>query len=160
MKYKIVLLYLNYNNQRILPANKTMLCVLLLLTVVGNTALGQLLEAITVPKTLKNVIPVVSALENATNIQLYCYINRTTDGEQRRTRWSLIRDETDPVFIKLNINGTPAQSFFNNFMAEGEGTFHTNLTILSFNSSFDNTAIGCGSAEFIVGRFYLRIIRK
>ena len=137
-----------------------MLCVLLLLTVVGNTALGQLFEAITVPGTLKNVVPVVSALENATNIQLYCYINRTTDGEQRITRWSLIRDEAVRVFIELYNNGTSAQSFFDNFMAEGEGTFHTNLTILSFNSSFDNTAIGCGSAEVIVGKFYLRIIRK
>ena len=137
-----------------------MLCVLLLLTVVGNTALGQLLEATTVPETLNNVIPVVSALENATNVQLYCFINRTTDGVQRRTRWSLIRNETDVVFISLNINGTPAQSLFDNFMAEGEGTFHTNLTILSFNSSFDDTAIGCGSGEFIVGRFYLRIICK
>ena len=133
---------------------------LLLLIVVGNVALGQLFKAITVPETLQNVVPVVSTLENATNIQLYCYINRTTDGEQRRTRWSLIRNGTDPVFIKLNINGTPAQSLFDNFMAEGEGTFHTNLTILSFNSSFDNTVIGCGSAEFIVGRFYLKIIRK
>ena len=137
-----------------------MLCVLLLLTVVGNTALGQLFEAITVPETLKNVVPVVSALENTTNIQLYCYINRTTDGEQRITRWSLIRDEAVRVFIELYNNGTSAQSFFDNFMAEGEGTFHTNLTILSFNSSFDNTAIGCGSAEVIVGKFYLRIIRK
>ena len=135
---------------------------LVLVFFVSHTALGQILEATTVPETLDNVVPVVSALENATNVQLYCFINRTTDGQHRRTRWSLIRNETDPVFIKLNINGTPAQSLFDNFMAEGEGTFyfHTNLTILSFNNSFDNTVIGCGSAEFIVGRFYLRIIRK
>ena len=109
-----------------------MLCVLLLLTVVGNTALGQLFEAITVPETLKNVVPVVSALENATNIQLYCYINRTTDGEQRITRWSLIRDEAVRVFIELYNNGTSAQSFFDNFMAEGEGTFHTKFNYTEF----------------------------
>ena len=46
---------------------------LLLLIVVSNTALdlGQIIEATTVPEMLDNVVPVVSALENATHIQLY-----------------------------------------------------------------------------------------
>ena len=45
-------------------------------------------------------------------------------------------------------------------MTEEEGTFHTNLTILSFNTLFGNITIGCGSADIIAGRLYLKIIRK
>ena len=131
---------------------------LVLLFFSGNNVLSQILNVITVPETLDNVIPVVSALENATDIQLYCYVNRTTDGAQRRTRWSLLRNGTQAVFLSFHVNGTPIAPFFENFIVRGEGTFHTNLTILKFNNTFDHTTIGCGSAEFIGGRFNLRIL--
>lgn len=85
--------------------------------------------------------PILSAPCNFTDMQLYCYINRTDDGVQRCTRWSLIRYGADTVFFIFYSNGTGRPGFDNFVVADG--IYHTNLTILSVNSSFDNyTSIG------------------
>ena len=131
--------------------------VFLLLAVHYVNIQAQTFNATTIPKGSDGTNPVIAAVENSPNIELYCRVTRLSDGVVRATQWTLLRPGMSPIFIFFLTNGS-GNVGFENFFVEDINTIATNLTILEFYSTFDNTQIGCGSGGEIAARFDLKLI--
>ena len=118
---------------------------------------GQTFNATTVPEGSDGTNPVIAAVENTPNVELFCRVTRLSDGVVRSTQWTLIRPGMSNIFILFLTNGSGSAGF-ENYFVEDINTFATNLTILKFSSTFDNTQIGCGSGGQIAARFDLKLI--
>ena len=137
--------------------------VFILLTVLCYmNVLGQEFNATFIPEGIDGANPVIAAVENATNVRLFCKVNRISNGEIRQTQWTLIRPGMTPMIIFFLANGSGNFGFEEVFfVADGPVTnSRTNLTILKFCNTFNNTQIGCGSGGEIAARFDLKLIGK
>ncbi len=121
-----------------------------------SSSFGQTYNASATPPTIDEVTPVITAVENVENITMTCEVTQISDGTQFATQWSLSRDSEPTVFFLFQVNGS-GQTFFENLRVTSFADFRSTLTILVFNSSFDNTQIGCGQENMIISRFDLRI---
>lgn len=102
--------------------------------------------------------PLVLAVENATNVSVYCAVVFADGGSNAITQWSQVgQDDSQTYFDFIDGIGEPG---FENYMTTPNAAFRRNLTILSFDGSLDNTQIACGAGGEIGGRFDLRIISK
>ena len=118
---------------------------------------GQTFSTITFPEGIDGANPIISAVENTENVTFFCEVTRISDGDQRVTQWTLIRNGT-LTFISFTLEGL-GQTGFENYVVSQE-TLRSNITILVFNETFDNNQIGCGAGGEIISRFDLRIISK
>ena len=118
---------------------------------------GQTFSTIIFPEGIDGANPIISAVKNTENVTFFCEVFRISDGVQRQTAWTLIKDgiETPILFTSEGLG----QTGFENYVVSQE-TLRSNFTILVFNETFDNNQIGCGSGEDIVSRFDLRIISE
>ena len=130
--------------------------VLVLLYCTGETC-GQTFSTIIFPEGIDGGNPIISAVENTENVTFFCEVTRISDGVQRQTQWTLIKDgeETTILFTSEGLG----QTGFENYVVSQE-TSRTNITILVFNETFDNNQIGCGTGGVILSRFDLRIISE
>ncbi len=120
------------------------------------SSFGQIYNTTTTPPTIDGVTPLITAAENVANTNLSCSTTQISDGTQFATQWSLSRDSEPTVFFLFQVDGS-GQTFFENLRVTSFADFRSTLTILVFNSSFDNTQIGCGQENMIFSRFDLRI---
>ena len=128
--------------------------VLVLLYCTGETC-GQTFNTTIFPEGIDGANPIISAVENTENVTFFCKVFR--DGQLRQTQWTVINDDAEtPILFTLEGLG---QAEFENYVASPE-TVRTNITILVFNETFDNTQIGCGTGGVILSRFDLRIISE
>ena len=132
--------------------------ILFVICLLLSSSCGQIYNASTIPAVGEGTFPIVSAVEDAENITFFCEVFRISDGVQFLTQWSLIRD-SDTVFFLFTLEGN-GQENFENMMVTTTAEFRSNLTIFVFNSSFDNTQIGCGQGNEVASRFNLRIISE
>ena len=116
-------------------------------------------NATAIPGLVDGNPPIISAIEDTKNVSMFCAVFDTSNGDQVLTRWSLSRNSSNPVFFLFTLNGT-GREFFENFMVTSVEDRRSELTILVFNNSFDNTQIGCGGDENILSKFDLRIISE
>ena len=101
-----------------------------------NKAFGQQLNVTrTYPVGLEGANPLVTAAEDAKNVTVLCEL--TLDETVLRTQWSFITDSV--TLLAFTEDGSGQEKF----MSSPNSDFRRNLTILTFNSSFDNTQIGC-----------------
>ena len=84
------------------------------------------------PPTVNGGTAVVAALENATNVSVFCAV--TIGGMPSLTLWS-ITVEGGTIQRIFGIPGVP------NFFSTGSG--RENLTIISFNRNFDMALLEC-----------------
>ena len=115
---------------------------------------SPLFNASTLPEGTGSDNPLLSAVAGA-RVNITCEIFRISDGAQRQTVWNLIRDGADDVLL-LFTDGLGQENFENFAVVEPE---RARLTILDYNTSFDNTQLGCGSTE-VAAVFDLRIISE
>lgn len=115
-------------------------------------------EAYIIPEGEGNDPPtaIITAVANTTDIQLYCYVNRS-DNVQRRSQWILIRKSG--METQLTFNSTTGISKEDDNYSVG-GAYSTNFTILLFDNSLDNASIACGTGGSKLGIFNLFLIRK
>ena len=134
----------------------TAISVLVLLYCTRETR-GQTFSTIIFPEGIDGANPIISAVENTENVTFFCEVTRISDGVQRQTAWTLIKDgvETGILFTAEGLG----QTGFENYVVSQE-TLRSNFTILVFDETFDNNQIGCGSGGQIVSRFDLRIISE
>ena len=118
---------------------------------------GQTFNSTIFPEGIDGANPIISAVENTENVTFFCEVFRLSDGVQRQTAWTLIKDGEEN-FILFTPEGL-GQTGFENYVVSQE-TLRSNFTILVFNETFDNNQIGCGSGNEIVSRFDLRIISE
>ena len=118
---------------------------------------GQTFNSTIFPEGIDGANPIISAVENTENVTFFCEVFRLSDGVQRQTAWTLIKDGEE-TFILFTPEGL-GQTGFENYVVSQE-TLRSNFTILVFNETFDNNQIGCGSGNEIVSRFDLRIISE
>ena len=118
---------------------------------------GQTFSTITFPEGIDGANPIISAVENTENVTFFCQVFRISDGVQRQTQWTLIKDGIETTIL-FTLEGL-GQTGFENYVVSPE-TVRTNITILVFDETFDNNQIGCGSGGEIVSRFDLRIISE
>ena len=130
--------------------------VLMLLYCTRETC-GQTFNATIFPEGIDGANPIISAVENTENVTFFCNVTRISDGVQRETRWTLIKDEVE-TGILFTSEGL-GQTGFENYVVSQE-TLRSNITILVFDETFDNNQIGCGSGNEIASRFDLRIISE
>ena len=118
---------------------------------------GQTFSTIIFPEGKDGANPLISAVENTENVTFFCEVTRISDGVQRQTLWTLIKNgvETSIPFTSEGLG----QTGFENYVVSQE-TLRSNFTILVFNETFDNNQIGCGSGGQTVSRFDLRIISE
>ena len=116
---------------------------------------GQIYNTTLFPEGIDGANPIISAVENTENVTFFCKVFR--DGQLRQTQWTVINDDAEtPILFTLEGLG---QAEFENYVSSPE-TVRTNITILVFDETFDNTQIGCGTGGVIVSRFDLRIISE
>lgn len=111
----------------------------------------------TIPVGIGGQNPFISAVENASNVSMFCEIVFNADILVE-TNWFLLRSGAPNVILSFT-NGV-GDEFFENFMTSPNSDFRRTLTILTFNRSFDGTQIGCGAGENVRGVFDLELIRK
>ena len=130
--------------------------VLVLLYCTGETC-GQTFSTIIFPEGIDGANPIISAVENTENVTFFCEVTRISDGVQRQTQWTLIKDgeETTILFTSEGLG----QTGFENYVVSQE-TLRSNFTILIFDETFDNNQIGCGTGGAVLARFDLRIISE
>ena len=118
---------------------------------------AQIYNTTIFPEGIDDANPIISAVENTENVTFFCEVFRISDGVQRQTAWTLIKDgvETSILFTSEGLG----QTGFENYVVSPE-TFRSNFTILVFDETFDNNQIGCGAGGEIVSRFDLRIISE
>ena len=119
---------------------------IVLLVLVLNKAFGQQLNVTrTYPVELDGANPLVSAVEDAKNVTVLCelYLDETV----LRTEWSFIT-ESMITYLAFTKDGGGQEKF----MSSPNSDFRRNLTILTFDSNFDNTQIGCGASGIIIVR--------
>ena len=124
------------------------------LVLVLNKAFGQQLNVTrTYPVELDGANPLVTAVEDAKNVTVLCelYLDETL----LRTEWSFITDSM-VTYLAFTKDGCGQEKF----MSSPNSDFRRNLTILTFDSNFDNTQIGCGPTGIIIVRFDLKLISK
>ena len=109
------------------------------------------------PEGIDDANPIISAVENTENVTFFCEVFRISDGVQRQTQWTLIKDDVETTIL-FTSEGL-GQTGFENYVVSPE-TFRSNFTILEFDETFDNNQIGCGAGGEIVSRFDLRIISE
>ena len=130
-----------------------------LLTILYVNVLGQDLNATIIPKGSDGANPVIAAVVNASNVELYCKVTRNRD--LRQTQWTLIRPGMSNTIITFQLNGAGNVGFENFFVEDNiVPNSRTNLTIIEFYSTFDNTQIGCGLSGEIAARFDLKLISR
>ena len=134
----------------------SLVAVLVLLYCTRETC-GQTFSTITFPEGIDGANPLISAVENTENVTFFCEVTRISDGVQRQTQWTLIKDGT-VTFISFTLEGL-GQTGFENYVVSQE-TLRSNITILVFNETFDNNQIGCGTGGAVLSRFDLRIISE
>ena len=120
---------------------------------------SQTLNTTTIPPVANGNFPLISAHEDSENVTMFCKVIQISSGLRITTQWSLIRNSSDTIFLRFNLNGT-GREFFENMMTTSIDDFQSNLTIFVFNSSFDNAQIGCGAGGEVAGRFDLRILSE
>ena len=118
---------------------------------------GQTFSTIIFPEGIDGANPIISAVENTENVTFFCEVFRISDGVQRVTQWTLIKNGME-TFISFTLDGL-GNTGFENYKVSQE-TLRSNITILVFDETFDNNQIGCGSGGEIVSRFDLRIISE
>ena len=130
--------------------------VLILLYCTRETC-GQTFSTIIFPEGIDGANPIISAVENTENATFFCEVTRISDGDQRVTQWTLIKNgiETSILFTLEGLG----QTGFENYVVSQE-TLRSNITILVFNETFDNNQIGCGAGGEIISIFDLRIISE
>ena len=130
-----------------------------LLLVFLSEAFGQSLNVSqTHPIGVDGTNPLVLAVEDSKNVTLLCEV--VENGRISITEWRIISDpESNPngTIIFFHKNGT---GYEENFMLSLNPDNRSNLTILTFNRTFDNQQIGCGYNGTILIRFDLKLISK
>ena len=134
----------------------TAISVLVLLHCTTETR-GQTFSTIVFPEGIDGANPLISAVENTENVTFFCEVFRISDGVQRQTQWTLIKDDVETTIL-FTSEGL-GQTGFENYVVSQE-TLRSNITILVFDETFDNNQIGCGSGGEIVSIFDLRIISE
>ena len=134
----------------------TAISVLVLLHCTRETR-GQTFSTIVFPEGIDGANPLISAVENTENVTFFCEVFRISDGVQRQTQWTLIKDDVETTIL-FTSEGL-GQTGFENYVVL-QATLRSNITILVFDKIFDNNQIGCGSGGEIVSRFDLRIISE
>ena len=66
--------------------------VFILLAVCYVNIQAQSFYATTIPEGSDGANPVIAAVENTPNIELYCRVTRLSDGVVRQRQWTLISD--------------------------------------------------------------------
>ena len=127
--------------------------VLVLLSCTRETC-GQTFSTIIFPVAIDGANPIISTMENTENVTFFCEVTRISDGVQRQTQWTLIKDgvETTILFTAEGLG----QAGFENYEVSPEAV-RTNFTILVFDETFNNNQIGCGAGGEIISIFDLRI---
>ena len=64
-----------------------------------SNVLGQEFNATYILEGSDDANPVIAAVENPTNVRLYCRVNRISNGEIRQTLWTLIRPVMTPMIF-------------------------------------------------------------
>ena len=118
---------------------------------------GQTFSTIIFPEGIDGANPIISAVENTENVTFFCEVFRISDGVQRQTQWTLIKDDVETTIL-FTSEGL-GQTGFENYVVSQE-TLRSNFTILVFNETLDNNQIGCGAGDEVVSRFDLRIISE
>ena len=118
---------------------------------------GQTFSTTIFPEGIDGANPIISVAENTENVTFFCEVTRISDGVQRQTQWTLIKDGVE-TFILFTSEGL-GQTGFRNYVVSQE-TLRSNITILVFDETFDNNQIGCGTGGEIVSIFDLRIISE
>lgn len=143
-----------------------MSCVLvaLLLAVVGcnraDSASPVIVAVATDPHTSDESPAIVSGVENAFNVSVFCEL--TSDGVQTQTRWQIQRlGDAEATEIRFSFSTSQGLEIFENFFAQPP-VLHTNMTIRFLNNSFERANISCfsGNSIAINGTFTVRIISK
>ena len=130
-------------------------CFLLTVTVV----VGQFVKANeTIPQGIDGANPLIAAIAGSSNVSMFCEVVLISSETLVRTLWELRIDGQAPE--ELLFSDGVGQPGFENYMTTPNADFRRALTILTFDSSFDNTRIGCGAGDDIVTLFDLRIISK
>ena len=140
----------------VLLNNSILFCFLVFL----SEAVGQSLNVSrTHPIGVDGANPLVLAVEDSKNVTLLCEV--VENGETSiSTEWRWISDpESNPngTILFFHANGTGCEE---NFMSLNPDNESSNLTILTFNGTFDNKKIGCGHNGTILIRFDLKLISK
>ena len=130
--------------------------VLILLYCTGETC-GQTFSTITFPEGIDGANPIISTVKNTENVTFFCEVTRNSDGVQRQTQWTLIKNGTETT-ISFSLEGL-GQTGFENYVVSQE-TLRSNITILVFDETFDNNQIGCGAGGEIISIFDLKIISE
>ena len=124
----------------------------------------------TYPVSQDGQTPILAAVEGGMNIRVYCEV--TFNGNPTFTNWILTRVGENSILLDFNINGTGippnGQNFIlrnsENIMATGvpvgNGISHSNLTILTFDSSLDMALLECARSNTVMANFTLRIISE
>ena len=113
------------------------------------------------PEVINDTNPIVSAVENAQNVTIYCAIKLTSDGSIFNTQWGRATTPGGmPLFLSFNPDGTAENTDTENYMVTPNPLRRRNLTIFVFDSSYDDDQITCGAGGEVVARFDLRIISK
>ena len=141
------------------------LALILVIALCSKSVTSQQLVADTDPPTTDESPAIIAALENATNVTIYCVVIRTGSGI-RQNVWRITRPgDTMSTTIQFNaLDRTAKEGFENYFVTSNITVFNipilTNLSIRVFDSSFDMATISCGSGADVAinGTFRLRII--
>ena len=130
-----------------------------LLLVFLSEAFGQSLNVSkTHPIGVDGANPLVLFVEDSKNVTLLCAV--VENGRISITEWRIISDpESNPngSILFFHKNGT---GYEENFVLSLNSDNRSDLTILSFNRTFDNKQIGCGYNGTILIRYDLKMISK
>ena len=141
----------------VLLNNSILLCFLVFL----SEAFGQSLEVSqTHPIGVDGANPLVLAVEDSINVTLLCEV--VENGQTSvSTEWRFISDpesNSSGTILSFYANGTVA-GYEKKFMSLPNDN-QTNLTILTFDRTFDNKKIDCGHNGFTLITFDLKLISK
>ena len=119
--------------------NSILFCFLVFL----SEAFGQSLNVSqTHPIGVDGANPLLLAVEDSKNVTLLCEV--VENGETSLTEWRIISDpESNPNgnILFFYANGTGCEENF--MLSPNPDNQSSNLTILTFNATFDNKQIGC-----------------
>lgn len=116
------------------------------------------------PVSVNGETPVVSAVEDASNVTVFCAVNQTGTMMPSFTTWRITRAGGSSLVLGFDNDGNPDNSNSLNFRVTGtpffSGTRQSNLTIVIFDSSLDNALLECLEGTTFKANFSLKLISK